>query len=95
MKSPYSIHLSTAKSWRGGENQIWLLTKGLQALGHKVLVLAPKDARQFHQHRGNARRVIAHRHLKQQLAPERHSLLKVHLDGQGFRTRRMRDIPVS
>jgi L-malate glycosyltransferase len=40
----YSIHLSTAKSWRGGENQVFLLTRGLQAKGHKVLVVAPKGA---------------------------------------------------
>jgi glycosyltransferase involved in cell wall biosynthesis len=44
MKSLYSVHLSTAKSWRGGENQIWLLAKGLLARGQKVLVLAPEDA---------------------------------------------------
>lgn len=44
MKSLYSIHLSTAKSWRGGENQIWLLAKGLLARGQKVLVLAPEGA---------------------------------------------------
>lgn len=42
--SLYSIHLSTARSWRGGENQIWLLARGLKARGHKVLVLAPRGA---------------------------------------------------
>src|SRR5688572_18927100 len=40
----YSIHLSTAKSWRGGENQLFLLTRGLQARGQKVLVVAPKNS---------------------------------------------------
>jgi len=44
MKSLYSVHLSTARSWRGGENQIWLLAKGLLARGQKVLVLAPEGA---------------------------------------------------
>lgn len=40
----YSLHLSTAKSWRGGENQLFLLARGLQARGHRVLVVAPKGA---------------------------------------------------
>ena len=42
--STYSIHVSTAKTWRGGENQVWLLTRGLLARGHRVLVVAPKNA---------------------------------------------------
>jgi len=41
MESIYSVHVSTAKSWRGGENQLWLLAKGLLARGQKVLVVAP------------------------------------------------------
>ncbi|MGD0090642.1 MAG: glycosyltransferase family 4 protein [Planctomycetota bacterium] len=40
----YSVHLSTAKTWRGGENQVWLLAKGLQQRNQKVLVLAPASA---------------------------------------------------
>jgi len=40
----YSIHLSTAKSWRGGENQLLLLARGLLARGQRVLVVAPKSA---------------------------------------------------
>ena len=40
----YSIHLSTAKSWRGGENQIWLLARGLIARGQRALVIAPRNA---------------------------------------------------
>jgi glycosyltransferase involved in cell wall biosynthesis len=40
----YSIHLSTAKSWRGGENQIFLLARGLLARGQKALVIAPRGA---------------------------------------------------
>jgi glycosyltransferase involved in cell wall biosynthesis len=40
----YSIHLSTAKSWRGGENQVWLLARGLISRGQRVLVLAPHNA---------------------------------------------------
>src|SRR5476651_2675562 len=39
----YSIHISTAKTWRGGENQIWLLARGLQKRGQKVLIAAPPN----------------------------------------------------
>ncbi len=39
-----TLHLSTAKSWRGGENQLLLLAEGLQERGHKVLIAAPKTA---------------------------------------------------
>ncbi|MBI3828805.1 MAG: glycosyltransferase family 4 protein [Planctomycetes bacterium] len=38
------MHLSTAHTWRGGENQILLLCKGLKSRGQKVLIIAPKDA---------------------------------------------------
>lgn len=40
----FSMHLSTAHTWRGGENQILLLCKGLKSRGQKVLIVAPKDA---------------------------------------------------
>jgi len=40
----YSVHLSTATSWRGGENQLWLLARGLLARGQRVLVAAPRGA---------------------------------------------------
>ena len=40
----YSVHLSTAKSWRGGENQLLLLAQGLIARGQKALVVAPRGA---------------------------------------------------
>ncbi|MFH0937908.1 MAG: glycosyltransferase family 4 protein [Planctomycetota bacterium] len=40
----YSLHLSTATSWRGGENQIWLLARGLLTRGQRVLVAAPRGA---------------------------------------------------
>ncbi|MCY3023726.1 MAG: glycosyltransferase [Planctomycetota bacterium] len=42
--SLYSIHVSTATTWRGGENQIWLLARGLRAREQRVLVLAPPGA---------------------------------------------------
>lgn len=43
-RSLYSVHLSTARTWRGGENQIWLLAQGLQQRGGRALVLAPPGA---------------------------------------------------
>lgn len=43
-RSLYSVHLSTARTWRGGENQIWLLARGLQQRNQKVMVLAPPGA---------------------------------------------------
>lgn len=36
-----SIHLSTARTWRGGENQIYLLARGLRVRGQRALVAAP------------------------------------------------------
>ena len=39
-----TLHLSTARSWRGGEQQLFLLAKGLAERGHKALVLAPRGA---------------------------------------------------
>ena len=39
-----TLHLSTAHTWRGGENQILLLAQGLVARGHRALVVAPKGA---------------------------------------------------
>ena len=48
-KSALSIlHLSTAKTWRGGENQLLLLAKGLQRQGHQILIAAPKDSPLHH-----------------------------------------------
>ena len=39
-----TVHLSTARSWRGGENQVLLLARGLVERGHEALVLAPRGA---------------------------------------------------
>ncbi len=36
-----SIHLSTARTWRGGENQIFLLARGLCSRGDRAIVVAP------------------------------------------------------
>lgn len=37
-----TLHLSTARSWRGGENQLLLLARGLVERGHGALIVAPK-----------------------------------------------------
>lgn len=39
-----TVHLSTARSWRGGENQILLLARGLTTAGHSALIVAPRGA---------------------------------------------------
>jgi glycosyltransferase involved in cell wall biosynthesis len=38
------LHISTEKGWRGGEQQVKLLTDGLVARGHKCTVLCPPDS---------------------------------------------------
>ncbi|HLX60326.1 MAG TPA: glycosyltransferase family 4 protein [Planctomycetota bacterium] len=38
---PTSLHLSTARSWRGGENQIHLLVRGLLTSCERAVVVAP------------------------------------------------------
>jgi glycosyltransferase involved in cell wall biosynthesis len=36
----FSLHLDTAETWRGGQNQALLTVRGLQARGHRVLLAA-------------------------------------------------------
>ncbi len=36
----FSVHIDTAQSWRGGQNQALLTTMGLRALGHRVVLIA-------------------------------------------------------
>ena len=38
-----SIHIDTARTWRGGQNQALLTVKGLRALGHPTLLVAHPD----------------------------------------------------
>ena len=38
------VHVSTERGWRGGEQQVRLLTDGLAARGHRCLVLSPPGA---------------------------------------------------
>ncbi|MCC7007985.1 MAG: glycosyltransferase [Acidobacteria bacterium] len=35
-----SVHLDTARTWRGGQNQVLLTVRGLPALGHDVVLVA-------------------------------------------------------
>jgi len=36
----FSVHIDTAQTWRGGQNQALLTTLGLRALGHRVVLIA-------------------------------------------------------
>ena len=36
----FSLHLDTAKTWRGGQNQVLLTVLGLRALGHRSMLVA-------------------------------------------------------
>ena len=36
----FSVHIDTAQTWRGGQNQALLTTMGLRALGHRVVLVA-------------------------------------------------------
>ena len=44
-RGPYvfSLHIDTARSWRGGQNQVLLTARGLRARGHRVVVVAHPD----------------------------------------------------
>ena len=36
----FSIHLDTARTWRGGQNQVLLTVLGLRSLGHRTILVA-------------------------------------------------------
>ncbi|MGE0448246.1 MAG: glycosyltransferase [Vicinamibacterales bacterium] len=36
----YSLHIDTARSWRGGQNQVLLTVNGLRAIGHRTTLVA-------------------------------------------------------
>jgi glycosyltransferase involved in cell wall biosynthesis len=36
----FSLHIDTAKTWRGGQNQVLLTVLGLRALGHRSMLVA-------------------------------------------------------
>ena len=39
----FSLHVDTAKTWRGGQNQVMLTVLGLRARGHRTAVIAHPD----------------------------------------------------
>jgi L-malate glycosyltransferase len=39
----FSVHIDTARSWRGGQNQVLLTVNGLRALGHRASLVAHPD----------------------------------------------------
>jgi glycosyltransferase involved in cell wall biosynthesis len=36
----YSLHIDTARTWRGGQNQVLLTVNGLRAIGHRAALVA-------------------------------------------------------
>ena len=36
----FSLHIDTARTWRGGQNQVLVTVMGLRALGHRTLLVA-------------------------------------------------------
>jgi glycosyltransferase involved in cell wall biosynthesis len=39
----FSLHIDTARTWRGGQNQVLVTVLGLRALGHRTLLVAHPD----------------------------------------------------
>ena len=39
----FSLHIDTARSWRGGQNQVFVTVLGLRALGHRATLVAHPD----------------------------------------------------
>jgi glycosyltransferase involved in cell wall biosynthesis len=39
----FSLHIDTARTWRGGQNQVLLTVNGLHALGHRTVLVAHPD----------------------------------------------------
>src|SRR5580765_5277280 len=36
----FSLHIDTARTWRGGQNQVLLTVNGLRAIGHRAALVA-------------------------------------------------------
>ena len=36
----FSLHIDTARSWRGGQNQVLVTVMGLRSLGHRATLVA-------------------------------------------------------
>src|SRR5204863_8392595 len=39
----FSLHVDTARTWRGGQNQVLTTLMGLRALGHRTMLVAHSD----------------------------------------------------
>jgi glycosyltransferase involved in cell wall biosynthesis len=39
----FSLHIDTARTWRGGQNQVLVTVMGLRALGHRTMLVAHSD----------------------------------------------------
>src|ERR671911_2148642 len=39
----FSLHIDTARTWRGGQNQVLVTVMGLRSLGHRILLVAHSD----------------------------------------------------
>src|SRR5213593_2800976 len=39
----FSLHVDTARTWRGGQNQVVLTANGLRAIGHRVALVVHPD----------------------------------------------------
>src|SRR5262245_7266041 len=39
----FSLHIDTARTWRGGQNQVLLTVNGLRAIGHRTALVAHPD----------------------------------------------------
>src|ERR687896_2664989 len=39
----FSLHIDTARTWRGGQNQVLVTVLGLRALGHRTVLVAHSD----------------------------------------------------
>jgi len=43
----FSLHIDTARTWRGGQNQVLLTVTGLRAIGHRAALVAHPDGELF------------------------------------------------
>src|SRR5262249_55437075 len=39
----FSLHIDTAETWRGGQNQVLLTVNGLRAIGQRAALVAPPN----------------------------------------------------
>ena len=39
----FSLHIDTARTWRGGQNQVLVTVLGLRSLGHRAMLVAHPD----------------------------------------------------